>query len=329
MLQRFSLPFVVAVLPHSVLCVALVAVVAGCSSHPASGRADAATPLDSSGTQNARDADNANRAPDGANSARDASNPMDSANAIGDASNTTEAPLVGNRADAVVDAAQDERVSPDARSNHPAPIPDSALSTDLTQPSEDASACTPEQDRLRNTIDPNAIIPYDDVPAVVTDFLTSFLSVDYITEHFQFIVTNGSVPTAGFPLYFYFIDGCYTDTGQSFIQWGVPICQGKVRYVGPSREWRVLVDEADAKALIEAAGCDSSNMQLTWGSEGSPIPGVNECSGISYYPAWQAGGQSVNPVGLPPGSYCQAATCMVNAETGAISSTPQYCEVPG
>jgi hypothetical protein len=286
--------------------------------------------LDSSGTQNARDADNANRAPDGANSVRDASNTMDNANATGDASNTAEAPSDGNRADAVVDAAQDERVFPDTRSNDPAPIPDTALSTDLTQPSEDASACTPEQNRLRNTIDPNEIIPYDDVPAVVTDFLTSFLSVEYITEHFRFIMTNGSVPTAGFPLYFYFIDGCYTDTGQGFIQWGVPICQGNVRYAGPSREWRVLVSEANAKALMEAAGCDSSNIQLNWGSDGFSIPGVNECFGmVGYHPAWQAGGQSVTPVGLPPGSYCQAATCMVNAETGAISSTPQYCAVPG
>jgi hypothetical protein len=255
---------------------------------------------------------------------------MDNANATGDVNNTTEAPLVGNRADAVVDTAQDERVFPDTRSNDPASSPDSVLSTDLIQSSEDSSACTPEQDRLRNTIDPSAIIPYVDVPAVVTDFLTSFLSVDYITEHFRFIMTNGSVPTAGFPLYFYFIDGCYTDAGQGFIQWGVPICQGKVRYVGPSREWRMLVSEADAKAPMEAAGCDSSNMQLIWGSDGSSIPGVTECFGIlGYHPAWQAGGQSVTPVGLPPGSYCQAATCMVNAETGAISSTPQYCAGPG
>ena len=119
-------------------------------------------------------------------------------------------------------------------------------------------------------------------------------------------------------------------TARSDIQWGVPICQGKVRYVGPSREWRVLVSEANAKALMEAAGCDASNMQLTWDSDGSSIPGVNECFGmLGYHPAWQAGGQSITPVGLPPGSYCQAATCMVNAETGAVSSTPQYCEVPG
>jgi hypothetical protein len=166
--------------------------------------------------------------------------------------------------------------------------------------------------------------------SVVTGFLTPFLSVDYITEHFRFIMTNGSVPTVGFPWYFYFIDGCYTDTGQSFIQWGVPICQGKVRYVGPSREWRVLVSEANAKALMEAAGCDASNMQLTWDSDGSSIPGVTECLGmLGYHPAWQAGGQSVAPVGLPPGSYCQAATCMVHAETGAISSSPQHCAAPG
>jgi hypothetical protein len=276
--------------------IALVAT--GCSSHSASTLRDAATAPDSSGTQYAQDTAVASQAPDSANSAKDSITPDDSANTPEDASHLVDAPIDDARTDTVANAPTD------------------------------ALACTPDEDILRDAINQYTIIPYKDLPDVVTNFLTTFLSVDYINEHFRFFMPNGGAPTTGTPLDFYFVDGCYTSQ-YGEIQWGVPIYKGEVRYMGPSREWRVLINETYAKALIEAAGCDSSNIEPAWGSAGAPMAGVSEFSGASFYPAWRAGGQSVPPVGLPSGSYCQAATCTVNVETGVLSSTPQSCGVPG
>jgi hypothetical protein len=110
----------------------------------------------------------------------------------------------------------------------------------------------------------------------------------------------------------------------------VAIYQGKIRYLGPSREWRVLISEEEANRLAVAAGCDASNLELGWAGERTPIPGVNEYTGASYYPAWQAGGQSVETKpGLPAGSFCKGPTCTVHAETGKVSQTPGYCASPG
>ena len=152
----------------------------------------------------------------------------------------------------------------------------------------------------------------------------------YIEEHFRFFATSNGTSINPNLLDFYFLDGCYTSTVPGQVQWAVPLYRGKLRYLGPSQEWRILVGDDQARVQAEAAGCDASNWELGWAAEGTPIPGVSEYSGVSYYPAWQAGGQTVAvPSGLPAGSFCNGPSCSIHAATGAVSVTPQRCGSPG
>jgi hypothetical protein len=196
--------------------------------------------------------------------------------------------------------------------------------------SVDALKCTAAQEDLRATVYQNTIIPYADIPEVPRDFVAAFLSQSYVEEHFRFFPYPSSFSANPYFLYFYFIDGCYTDSVPGQIQWNVPMYQGKIRYLGPSREWRILVGEEQARAAVEAAGCDASNLDLEWAAEGTPIPGVDEYSGMSHHPIWRAGGQSVPvPPDLPAESHCYGPVCQVHAETGAVLQTPRSCASPG
>ena len=201
---------------------------------------------------------------------------------------------------------------------------------DLVNRDPDALACTAAQQSRRNAVDQQTIIPFAETPAVVQDFLTVFLSKEYIEEHLRFVQTFNGTSINTNDLAIDFLDGCYTSSAPGQIEWGVAIYKGKILYVGPSREWRVLIGEEEARQLMTAAGCDASNLGLGWGAEATPIPGVSTYNGGSYYPAWQAGGQDVDvKPGMPSGTYCKGPTCSVHAETGSVSQKPGICASPG
>jgi hypothetical protein len=228
--------------------------------------------------------------------------------------------------DRLADAPEDAARSLDAVLAEVAPALDSSLPIDTTPSPMDALSCTTEQAARRNQTTTRTLIPYRELPTLVQDFLTAFLSVEYATEHFLFYTATGAPPGPTTVLYFYFVDGCFTTTyGQ--LQWGPAIYQGEIRYIGPSREARILIGETEAKARMEEAGCDASNLDLTWSRDyglktTNPLP--NEQSGLIWYPAWQAGRQNVPPTN-PLDLECFADQCTMNAETGAMTVIPGGC----
>ncbi len=187
--------------------------------------------------------------------------------------------------------------------------------------------CTPAQEAQRSAN--TAPMPFASLPSSVQDFLLSFLSRSYIDEHFRFYPPQASAANLS---YFDFVDGCLTVQG-GFVEWGVPICNGKIRFVGPAKEYRLLVDETQAGQISQADGCDWADATLAWDSmdpASIPAPRPDTCDGFVSYPAWHTGGQTLaaDP-GLPAGSYCQAPRCTINAETAAASVTPKTCASPG
>ena len=179
---------------------------------------------------------------------------------------------------------------------------------------------------------PSTEYSLSELPAVVVDFLLSFLPESYITEHFRFFRLNSSgAPTAPLNLlYMTFEYGCETAIdGQ--LQWDVPIYDGKIRYIGPSRPWQLLISQADAVSRIESAGCDSSNTELAMIQRPTPIPGVtNEYVGLSFDLGWKAGGQRVTCSGSMPSPECECSSmrCSLNAETGEMETTPAMMGCP-
>ena len=324
---------------------ALLVVTAGCGSQPTAKRPDAAgdalaqsdglaEPDASSDMGGAATRDTSDSVEEIV--ARDATGVSDTPFAAGDAivtRDTTDAsdtPFERGDTGPVSDASPDQRPPPDEGAYDLAPLADLASAVDSVVPLQDAPACTAAQEARRAIVYESTIIPYADTPEVVRDFLTAFLSVSYIEEHFRFCWTIPNVPTDPALLYFYFVDGCYTITTPGQIHWDVPVYEGKVHYIGPSREWRVLISEEEARVQVEAAGCSSSNLWLTWGAEQTPIPGANEVGGFSYYPVWLAGGESVDASpGMPPGTHCSGPVCYVHAATGALlSQSPGLCGGP-
>jgi hypothetical protein len=197
----------------------------------------------------------------------------------------------------------------------PATVPDAGV------------VCTPEQEAQRSA-NP-APMPFASLPSSVQDFLLSFLSRSYIDEHFRFYPLQASASNLS---YFDFVYGCLT-ARNGFVEWGVPMCNGKTRFVGPAKEYRLLVDEAQATQISQADGCDWTDVTLGWdpmAPASIPAPRPDTCDGFVSYPAWHTGGQTLpaDP-GLPAGSFCQAPRCTINAETGAASVTPRMCASPG
>jgi hypothetical protein len=181
-----------------------------------------------------------------------------------------------------------------------------------------ALTCTPEQLAARQPSGGLNSLLWADVPAEVSSFLTSFLPTAYIEDHFRFLTASDGI--AHHQLYMKFEYGCETVSGGQ-IQWGLAICGGDVRYVGPSRDWQVKVDRVEAAQQIAAAGCDASNLELDLAQVNTPIPGVRECLGLSFYPEWVAGGKSTPcPYGTPIGCSCRAQTCSLQAETGVLTT---------
>jgi hypothetical protein len=56
-------------------------------------------------------------------------------------------------------------------------------------------------------LDTSAEVPYSELPGVIAGFLTSFLSVDYIKEHFRFFTRDDSSPPAKTVLYIHMTYG--------------------------------------------------------------------------------------------------------------------------
>jgi len=192
-------------------------------------------------------------------------------------------------------------------------------------PSADADAdaegrvCPP---RRVVTLDPSTQVPYSELPDVVAEFLTSFLTVDYITEHFGFFTRSDSAPPERTVLYVHMTYGIQSVGGT--ITWGTAYGD-KIVYSGPSRGWEVLVDHATAAKQAEAAGCamidycndlrfeleqDASSETDRYGNRGSHL-------------VWATGGGRTT---CPPNSgadcECTANRCVVNAETGALDFQP-------
>jgi hypothetical protein len=307
----------------------LLAVAAGCGSHPAAKRSDASPTGDTHVVTNGDGPAEVAASPDVGTAAGDARENPDEVSGK-DATGASDTPTKTADAGATPDALPDERLAPDQGASDPASANDLLWAPDAVGPIADALTCTAAQEALRASVYEATIIPFADTPAVVQDFLTAFLSRGYVEEHFRFSPTSNGTTTNPNLLDFAFIDGCYTSTVPGQIQWNVPIYQGKIRYLGPSQEWRILISEEEARAQVEAAGCDASNLGLAWAAVGTPLPGVNEYSGLSDYPIWQAGGQSVEgPSGLPAGSHCTGPVCNVHASTGVLAQTPRLCGSPG
>jgi hypothetical protein len=195
---------------------------------------------------------------------------------------------------------------------------------------QDALTCTAEQERRRASYAKVTFLSLAETPAAIQDFLTVFLSKDYIEEHFRFFQTWNGTSYNQRQYAFAFVDGCNTVTVPGEIQWGPALYEGKTRYIGPGREWRILIEDDDARRLVVDAGCDASNLRLGWATEATPIPGVKLYGGDgSDYPAWQTVSQPVETKpGLPAGSHCYGPSCTVHAQTGAVSQRPGYCTSP-
>jgi hypothetical protein len=246
---------------------------------------------------------------------------------------SSRSPDAGSTADGVTNPIGDTSVAGRDGAGPESSLSDTSRSSldsgDLVNRDPDgaAQACTPEQEVLRKSnTDP---MPFDSLPESVKDFLLTFLSRSYIEEHFRFY---SQLATTSRMSYFDFVDGCLTAT-TGFVQWDIPICQGKIRYIGPAKEYRLLMDEPQAKKVSEAAGCTWSNATLGWNPMSPtsiPEPRPVACDGAIDYPAWFVGGATLSAdPGMPAGSYCQAARCIINAETGAVSVTPRMCASPG
>ena len=268
--------------------------------------------------------------------------PIDNRAAIADGNvdrGDDTAPVVDTRATAVeagetgsaavdspgTDAAQDSRSAPgDASSTEAGP---GANDAGAVAEAGTALVCTPEQLAARQPPGNLKSVSWADIPAEASSFLTSFLPIAYIEDHFRFFVPNDDTSQRQF--YMTFEYGCETVKGGQ-IQLGLAICDGVARYVGPSRDWELKIDRVEAARRIAAAGCDASNLDLQLAQVNTPIPGIRECLGLSFYLAWAAGGQHTScSGGEPAGCICSEQACSLQADTGDLTTRPPMAACPG
>lgn len=164
------------------------------------------------------------------------------------------------------------------------------------------------------------LVPWAEMPQNLTDFLTTFLPAAYIQDHLRFYSPSSDSAAAAGTMYVNLEFGCETISGGQ-IQWGLAICSGKIRWIGPSQAWQLNIDRAEAVRRITAAGCNADNLELRLEQVNTPIPGIAECLGLSFHPAWVAGAQSVVCANnLPAGCHCYASRCSLNVDDGALAT---------
>ncbi|MBN2577252.1 MAG: hypothetical protein JXP73_22005 [Deltaproteobacteria bacterium] len=179
----------------------------------------------------------------------------------------------------------------------------------------DAKVCPPQR---VVTLDPSTEVPYSELPDVVAEFLISFLSVDYILEHFRFFTRSDSAPPERTVLYVHMTYGIQSVGGT--IAWGTAYGD-KIVYSGPSRGWEVLVDHATAAKQVEAAGCAMIDYcyDLHFELEQDAPTETDRYGNRGFHLVWATGG---GPTTCPSVSgadcECTANRCVVNAETGAL-----------
>ncbi len=193
-----------------------------------------------------------------------------------------------------------------------------------------------------NQCAPNGVVSWDDltevlfrdVPTVVSDFLTAFLSSKYIETYFRFYQPP-YVPAPGKEmLVIRMTYGSLTIDGS--IEWGTKFGD-KLAYLGPSSDTVPRIDRENAVKQVEAAGCKLVNvctsLKLTLERAPGPIPEVtNEYYQTSYYFGWVTGGESNLCSTDARVAHCDCVSnrCALNADTGVMDfrSGTMACTCP-
>jgi hypothetical protein len=178
----------------------------------------------------------------------------------------------------------------------------------------------------------STLISYEDVPDTAKNYLLTFLSEDYIKEHFRFLSYEEAPYNKILKFYLVYdnetIDGLY-------LQWDLRILNGEMRDTGaPHKEYKLNIFRNEARNLMISKGCNISSLDFF-----SYPDYINGVSNPSYYLRvtnlesdkefeliegglyWKCGGES-------GGENCYQDQYFLNAETGKVYVIKGYCSVP-